>query len=365
MRITVAIVLAAACAEPVVEMQLMLPKNADAYDTSCITAVEVRVNGGNYANDDTDFTRSCMELKAGATYASVRDAIRGKFSVTIPDSGMSGIEVYGWSGPSACKESDNPFVTPDLLFFGKGDYIGQDRVDIPLTPNVSCTRNEVKLRMYDMFALIGGATCDVAGTIAGEGGAGIGTLVPRMFSEGSEFFGNLAGANMMGNLVTFTGPTQAGSKSCLAIDGGSDMTGGSTGCVLSGPSVCAAAGEIEHAIIPYSVLENAGNYDPALMVQFPGIIFGSVWTGGATKAPIGGATIEIDPAHGKVIYLDPPNAQGLLVARGGTSTGPSGLFALYTDTVASVKITANGQTKTVQLGATDDRYAAAMIVMGP
>ena len=78
---------------------------------------------------------------------------------------------------------------------------------------------------------------------------------------------------------------------------------------------------IEHAVIPYSILENAGNYDPALMVKFPGIIFGSVWTGGTTKAPIGGATIEIDPEHGKVLYLDPPNAQGLLGVRSSTSTG--------------------------------------------
>lgn len=44
-------------------------------------------------------------------------------------------------------------------------------------------------------------------------------------------------------------------------------------------------------------------------------------------------------------------------------TGPSGLFMLYADTLVTAKVTANGSTRNVTLGATDQLVAGAMIVM--
>jgi hypothetical protein len=363
MRSLVALALVAGCTDPVVDMQLVLPQTG--FDTSCITAVEVRVTGANYLQDDDDMRRSCVEVQGGASYQAIRDSIRGKFEVAIPDSGMSGIEIYGWSGPSACKYDDNPFVSPDLLFLGRGDYIGQDRVDLPVTPNLGCARNQVNVRIFDMFALVGGATCQVASVATGEPGAGIGTMVPRMYGKGTRWFGNLQGANAVGNLSTFTAPTQTGPRSCLAIDGYSNTTD-SVSCVVGGTSVCAAAGEIEHAVIPDALIQKPDNFDATLMTKFPGLIFGSVWSSGATKTPLAGATVAIDQSHGKVIYIDPPNASGVLVPRADQSgTGPSGLFMLYTDTLASAKITGGGMSRTLTLGATDEGPAAAMIVLGP
>ena len=87
-----------------------------------------------------------------------------------------------------------------------------------------------------------------------------------------------------------------------------------------------------------------------------------MWT--PTRQLIAGATVDVDPLHAQVVYLDPPNAQGLLAPRAGaTSTGPSGLFAVYTDTITPVRISANGASSTVMLGATDDLYSAAIVVL--
>jgi hypothetical protein len=366
MRSMVALALLVGCAEPVVGMQLVLPKNADTFDTTCITAVEVRVTGANFLQDSADFRRSCIELSGGASYTAIRDAIRGKFEVAIPETGITGIEIYGWSGPTACKYDGTSFVTPDLLFFGRGDYIGQDVVDIPVTPNLSCARTQLNIRMIDMFAMAGGATCAVAGMPTGDAGVGVGTLVPRMYGKGTQYFGSLTGAPSTNNLASFMAPTQTGPKSCLALNGGSDPWGGSTGCVVGGTAVCAGAGEIEHAAIPVSVYAHLENFDEQLMTKFPGVVFGSVWSNGATKTPIAGATVTIDPTHGKVMYLDPPDASGVMSVRGDQNgTGPSGLFVLYADTIVNAKITAGTATRTVALGAADELPAAAMIVVGP
>jgi hypothetical protein len=366
MKSLAALLLVAACTDPVVDMQLVMPKNADSFDTSCITAVEVRVTGEHYLQDPTDVKRQCIEISGGTSYAAIRDAIRGKFELAIPDSGLAGVEIYGLSGPSACKEPASQFASPDLLFYGRGDYIGQDRLDIPLIPNLSCTRSTVNVRIVDMMALIGGATCTTAANIGTTGWASIGTLAPRLWGKGSEFHGGLDWANANGNLATFQGASKTGTLSCPVIDGGSEA-GGSTGCaVTGGASVCAAAGEIEHPLIPTAILANTANYDATLMTKFPGVVIGSVWANGTTKTPLAGAQVSLDAAHGKVIYLDPPNAAGAMTPRASQdATGPSGLFALYTDTVASVKVSANNLSRTVLLGAADETYAGAMIVLGP
>jgi len=366
MRRIFALVLLAACTDPVVEMELVLPKNADNFATSCITAVEVHATGADIATDNGDYKYACMELSGGGmSYAAIRDEIQGKFELDIPDSGLSGIEVFGWSGPEACAPYPDG-STPDLLFLGRGDYIGQSKIDIPLVANLACADTPIKVRMYDMFALVKGATCDVAGTMNGTGGAGVGTMVPRMIGRGVDMYGFLEGAPSTGNTATFTGPMQTGGHACVAIDGGQDMVMGTTSCYNGGASVCAAAGEVEHPMIPFAIMYNGANYKDDLVAKFPGVVFGSVWNNATPRTTLAGAKVTIDPAHGTVIYVDPPDANGLMTARADQSaTGPSGLFILYTDTVASVKVEGNGVTRSVLLASFSDRTAGAMIVMAP
>jgi hypothetical protein len=372
------LVLLAACTEPVVEMELLLPKNADGFDTSCIKAVEVHATGAKIAQQGDDFEMACIELSGGgASYAAIRDEIKGQFDLSIPESGLSGVEVYGWSGPNPCNtEYPNAtymFGTPDLLFLGRGNYIGQDKVEIPLMPTLSCAETPVKIRMYDMIALVKGATCDAAGTMQ-LGGAGVGTLVPRTIGKGVDIYGTyLEGGNSTGNTVTFSGPMQAGGSACLAIDGGSNdpanpMTGlaGTTSCYNGGASVCAGAGEIEHPMIPFDIMYNKNTYDNTLLGKFPGVTLGSVWTNATPRTTLAGAKVTVDATHGTVVYVDPPDANGVMVKRADqTQTGPSGLFLLYADTVVTVKVEGNGGMRTLQLASASDRTAGALIVVGP
>jgi hypothetical protein len=353
-----AFVLLCACAEPAVEMRLVLPANGDVFDTSCLTSIEVYVNGRNYLEDDDDDRSSCRDLDGDvSSYQAIVETIRGKFEVPIPDSGLLGIEVYGYS--TGCNVDGG-----DVLFVGRGDYNGHDRIDIPLMPNVSCARNEVKIRSFDMFALIGGATCDAAGTYQDGVSASVGTIFPWPYERGTTFASTVLRAPATGNLATLTGMTKTGPVSCLAIDAGTEDDH-STSCAVGGAAVCAAAGEIEHATLPSLVVDNLQNYDAMIMAQFPNIILGSVWSSGATKAPIAGATIDVDPEHGKVVYVDVPTANGLLPVRTARSTGASGLFTIYADAVLNAKVTANGQTRTVRIAGSDEGLAAAMIVIGP
>lgn len=372
MRSLVAIALLAACTDPIIEMELIMPQNADSFDTSCLTAVEVRVAGSEYAQDPSDYTYSCIQLTAGATYASVREAVRGKFELEFPDSGISGVEIYGWAGPTPCKVAaeDDPYVSPDLLFFGHSGYIGQDKLDIPVVPNLGCGRSQVNVRSVDMLALVGGATCQQAGApeLLGQSWMGAGTMIPRMGGKGSRFYGNLEGSDLTaGNMASFMAPTQIGPKACLAIDGGDGMMSGSTGCVFGGPTVCAGAGEIEHAAMPFAISYSTDNADPTIMTKFPGVIYGTVWSNTTPRATVGGATVTVDANHGKVVYVDPPTTAGKLPVRTDqTATGPSGMFILYADTMVAAKVTLpGGANRSVTLAALSEGPAAAMIVVGP
>jgi hypothetical protein len=351
----------AACADPVLEMELVMPKT-ETMGTQCITHVEVFANGATYPQNGNDFVSSCLEVSAGSTYASVREAIQGKFTLGMPNTGLSSLEIYGWSGPARCNFDENS-AWPNLLFYGKADYIGQDTVELPITPNLDCASEPVKVRSVDMMALVNGGTCATAANVGMGGYAALGTLMPSMYRKGLDWNGGVDGALLVDNLATFTGHTKVGSKSCLGVDGGS-MIGGSTGCVIGGGTVCAGAGEIEHAWIPNDIFASALSFDQEQLAKFPSPTLVSVWSNGATKTTVGGATIEVDPAHAKVFYVDPPaTGQVALRARTDGATGPSGLALVYADTLVSATVKANGATRTVTLGAPNQEVAGAMIVM--
>jgi hypothetical protein len=159
---------------------------------------------------------------------------------------------------------------------------------------------------------------------------------------------------------------QAGGRACVAVDGGFLDIMGSTTCYNGGPAVCAGAGEVEHPMIPFDIMENRASFSDELTAKFPGVIIGSIWNTATPRTTVAGAKVTVDALHGAVVYVDPPDANGVMATRASQdSTGPSGLFVLYTDTVATVKIEGNGATRTVQLASMQDRKAAAMIVMGP
>ncbi|MDB4959891.1 MAG: hypothetical protein JWO36_7460 [Myxococcales bacterium] len=358
-----------ACADPAVGVELKLPSNADMLDTSCLTAIEVHANGTNYPRDPMDFKRSCIEISGQATYAKVADAVRGQLSLPIPDSGLAGIEMFGWSGASACGDPQIAGTTPDLIFFAGSAYIGQDTVQMAMTPNLNCVQSQIKVRLLDLFTLVSGASpsdqnCTAAMIPDAGGAAYIGTLTPNLFEKGTTFFGNLIGGVSHAGLVTMSAYTQVGPKSCLAFNG-FGATSESVSCAMSGPTVCAATGEVEHVAVNGDIGIQTLTLQPALIAKYPGIVYGSVWSGGASKHPIAGATVEVDSSQGAVVYIDPPDTGSVSVKlRTDNKTGPTGLFLVYTNTLATIRVNANGAAqRTVVVGSPGTADGAALIVM--
>jgi hypothetical protein len=358
------VVLCVACTDPVIELRLDLPANASQWDTSCVTSIEVRAVGHHYPLDPNDFTSTVLELPGAApTYTAVHDVIRDKVSLELPPSGLAGISLVGWSTPANWHASDNWYPTPELAFFAHQGYIGQDVVDLPVVPNISCAKTPVKVRVVDLFALVasGSSTgCQTAMRYTdNQGWSGVGTIVPKAFGTGVEFYGAQSFATGTNSLAQFSGSTQVGPQSCLALIG-SDDTGTSTGCVVPGPSVCAGPGELEIAATTYGAVDAA---DQTLRHTLPGIIFGSVWNDQPTKTPIAGATVTVDSKHAKVVYIDPTDASHFTVRGDQSGTGASGMFVVYTDAIVQATIKGNGKTRTLALGASEHSSAGVLVVL--
>jgi len=56
--------------------------------------------------------------------------MRGKFDVTIPPSGLSGVELFGRRG--SCKGSDDGLPPGDLVFYAGSRYVGGDSISLPM-----------------------------------------------------------------------------------------------------------------------------------------------------------------------------------------------------------------------------------------
>ena len=372
MRLAAVALILGACTDPVIEMHLVLPGSstpAQMQDTSCVTAVEVHAVGKNYPTDNRDLTTACIDVN-GKSYDDIANAIHNKFQLQLPQAGLGGIEMFGWSGASACNPMQG--FTPDLVFYSNAEYVGAEQIDIPLQPNIACQRANVKARVVDMMALLAGtapssANCATA-VVPDNAGDWVdaGTIVSRVFENGDSYYGGLAWANVVGGTSTFDAFTQTDphAMSCFALRGASGSeTAGSATCAIGGTPVCAASGELEVPIVANTIASAALALDPALTAKWKGIVIGGVWKNGATKTPVTGATVQVDPTEGEVVYVDPMGTTGL-TRRTTQSTGASGMFLLYTNTIASVTVTAGtGTPRSVALAAPTDNNGAALIVL--
>lgn len=358
---------AGACTAPVVDMELHMPANAATFDTSCVSAVSVIVAGANIAQDASDYTWSCQEISAQDRLTGVHDAIRGKFELAIPSSGMSGIELFGWSGPQPC--APPALVTPDLIFHSKAAYIGQDKLDLPVETTLDCAKQQVKVRPLELFALVGGATpsatnCSAAAVPdADKGFATLGQIMERPFSAGVDFWGGFRGADVTTGIAAFSAATTGINKSCLAYDT-SSAGGFGTGCTMPGAHVCAGADEIDAPFLDRDIANEALTLDESLLSKWDSMVFVSVWDNGSPKRPVAGAKVDIAAIDGQVVYIDPPaTGSTRLTKRSDTATGASGLALVYTNKLSNVKVTVNGATREVTVGAPDWSAGAALVVM--
>src|SRR5262245_43008011 len=238
------VALCAGCTSSVIELQLGFSDSALQWDTSCVNTIELRAIGEHYPVDPTDFTSTVLQLPSAASnYAAVRDMIHDKVALDLPKTGLAGISLMGWSAPADFHTlADNWYPTPELAFFAQQSYTGQDEVVLPLVPNMNCPKTPMKVRVVDMFALVaGGSSASCATAMAytdNVGWSGTGTIVPNLFGSGVEFYGAQSFAIGAQSLAQFSGATQVGPQSCLALVGADD-TGSSAGCAVQGPTVCA------------------------------------------------------------------------------------------------------------------------------
>ncbi|MBA3540868.1 MAG: hypothetical protein H0T79_14745, partial [Deltaproteobacteria bacterium] len=350
----------AACADPVVELQLQLPSDPMLDDTSCITNIELYADGNNYPADSTDYTNITLPITTSpANYAAVQAAIRGKFEVPVPASGLKNVEMYGWSGEPGWTTTAVP---PELVFFARGDYTGDETIVVPIVPNIGCTRKPVTVRALDLVKLISTPppyTCANGAVPDAAAGISLGTLTPSLYNERAlVFWGGFSGANLTDGIAQFEGATTVGDTSCLAFSGG-NATAGSISCAY-GKGACGGSGEFENVFVDGAIAFNS--LDQSLINLYKTVVIGLIVDG--TRQPIAGATVAVDDALGKVVYVDFDLATQKFTPVTGTATSASGLFMLYAKTLVAATVSADGKApKVYRLGADASSPAGVAVVL--
>jgi len=345
-----------------VELELAMPEPtlAAQFAPGCVTAVEVWLNGTKYPTDRDDTIRDCLTLQpsANGTWDSVHASIRGKFSGDFPDSGLGGVEVYGYAG-TCDSQSNNDF---DLIFFAQAAYDGGDHLTVPVIPNLSCATEDVRVRAVDVLKLLKTGQCAQAAWTRGK--LALTTLSPFPFTSELYWWGGQASAAIAADgTAALRGSTKVGPKTCLAI-GNYNTSWEAVGCV--GPldqRACATGAELEAPMIDPNVAK--ASQDLGKITRWGSLVIGAVWGTG----PLAGATVTLDDASkdlGEVVYFDMPagveTGVGSLTPRAVPSTGPSGLFGVYTQSMVTVKITTNGKTVTREIGGYGALYSQVALI---
>lgn len=343
-----------------VEVSLLLPAASTAamYDTSCVTAVAIYANGGNYPDDTADFLTDCIDIPSpAASYAGLREQIRGKLDMKLPGSGLSGVEIYGYNGSCASARS----ADYDLLMYGSVAYDGQDEISLPIVPNLSCGAKDYPIRAVDILKYVKTQSC--AMSVWTEGKIGLSTMSPIPFTDETSWWGGQSSAPATTGVATVRGLAEGiGPKSCLAASLFTNAYYAVTCMPPADQRVCASGAELEAVMINLNV--GYDSWDMTKINRWGAVIYGAVMGPG----PIANATVELEDADkdkGEIVFYDMPTGVetgvGTLAARTGTTTGPSGLFGVYTRSPVRVKITANGKSVT-RLMAVKEDYLAAVII---
>lgn len=352
---------ASACADPVIDMSLKMPTAqqmpAD-FDLSCITAVEVFAVGNERGSQATppDIVGDCIDIAtAPHSFADIRAAIAGKFELTIPESGLAGIQIRGTVG--ACAEQAR---FHEANFYGGAVYLdGSESLSIPVVPNISCTaKTTYKVATVDLLALDRTRQCAMsipdptaqplvfAGDIRPQL---LGASFDRMLWESGQSAMPPDAAGKA-TIESFTGASAK--RSCIAMgyDSGKGLAGS---CINPGaPTLCAAPGELELPVI--DSFYASASIDTPMVQQYGPPVFGAVYKKGpatiASSTAIAGATVQLDdPTQGKVVYVQ-PTANKLVPIAGATATDSSGMFIIYLKgdaTGASVTVAGSSQRYTI------------------
>lgn len=320
-----------ACAEPAIDMSLKLPTPPANYDLSCVTSITTVAIGNDQGDETTppDVVADCIDVAGMGSFAEVKRAMAGKFSLPLPDSGLRAVAVTGSMG--RCDDAD--FY--ESVFYGGAPARG-DSIQIPLVASLSCNAQNkpVSVHPVDMLALSSTKTCPV--TTAGRVFSAnyrpllLGAEMPAMTFE----FGNSANSQWVSGTTKVAVFAQAASaQTCVGVGYESLAEDGGGRCVEDGlPTLCAPAGELELPIIAFDF--SYQSRDLALVEQYGEPMIGAVWEvgTGTTRVPITGATVTLDdPTQGTVVYVERSVTNTKLQQRvGAASTAGDAFFMVYT-----------------------------------
>jgi hypothetical protein len=332
----------AGCGDKAIEVTVQVPSAAVSaqYDTSCVRAVQINLHGTTFEDNVEDQLTRCVDIDPpAATFAEIRDRLEGQVEITMPATGLSGIAMYGYSG--AC-ESPGFQYDFDLTFFAGTPYIGGDQMTLSMTPNLSCAAEDVTFKPVDVLKLVKGG-CAMATWPDGDK-ISLSTLTTDPFFDYTQWWGGKR-SPITGGVATVRGGTKVGPKTCLAVGLFDEVQYHVTCVPPADQRICATGSQLEAPLVNFAVWDRT--IDDALYNDYGSLLIGAVYGTG----PVAGAQVTIDPAdqdRAAVVYFDMPagveTGTGQLTVRPGTTTGPSGLFGIYTESMIKISVTANGKT---------------------
>ena len=354
----------AACTDPVIEMSLALPSPdaAQGFDLSCVGAVSVGVIAQGMA-DTNPVLGDCVDLATPPrTFADLQQAIHGRFSFSLPSSGLAAVQLSGVKGHCGDLVSSR-----ESVFYGGAPHTGGDRMTIPVVPNISCDKaRSYDVSVVDLLSLATDHSCSWPDDLPRVFAADIrprltGEQMPRMILErgASEDFALLGS----GTVASYS--AAADSRACIAV-GYQGTDNGAVECVNpTAPTLCADTGALELATLPLSY--TAMSREAALAAQSGEPVFGGVWepTNTNTEIAIANATVELaDPAAGQVFYVQRGATQFTRID-GAQGTNAEGWFVAYIrgeSTELIVKAAGHAQ-KTIRIASTPDLPSTVLVAL--
>jgi hypothetical protein len=338
--LAIAALLASACAEKAIEMRLDTSGMED-IDTTCVTQVTVAIWGS------TGGEFQCMPVQPGATIAEIREQIRGRFALDIPDD-MNGIQVGGLASatPDECD-------TGDLIFYAGADWDGQSEIALPVTSVLDCrvmagARDHV-VQLVDYTALMNTpldaapacAAPSLLNPLVESGSLFSSNLTDFEFFDPTEFWTN-SSANPVAGKVTLPVYAETVGSSCpLLVTYDGNFFEDAVACMqTTGATLCPTTpGELEAPIWTFGA---AGpSLDQATLSDHVGATLVSVWDA-TTKRRIAGATVSIVDGDGVVTYGDWVPAQNKFAPRTASATSMYGLAMVYSNEPITIAISAPG-----------------------
>lgn len=366
LRVLAVLVMVPSCVDAI-EVELQLPQSPDAtFDLRCINSVElVAVNERFTAMHDDpskpDRTRDCVNIDGATSFQDVLRQVQGHLELTLPEGGLDGVLVRGFSG--SC-DTDGQFRP--AIFYGGSRYAGTGQMTVPMERNVTCAASpDMVIRPLDLTSLMAGACVTPMDSDPIAFGIDARPLAlgrqPRMTFEAAS-----SPQPVRADTVTVAMQTNTNASTCMGggyVGGGAANDHYAAQCGNRGrPTACGPG--VELAAMTGLAYDQAKV--PALVRDYGNPVIGIVMTkeNGKPK-PLPDARITIDHGKGKVDYLAPNS--GSFQSSNGAMTGPSGMFAVYIPGDPTVITVSAGGYKQEQynIASSPDLPATLIVVLDP